>query len=93
MILGNSYRLLGRYDKALATLKKSISTYPTLGAALLLTATYVEAGQEPLAQAMAEQFQKAAPQFSLDILRPRIIYQDPATTERFFAVLRKAGLN
>jgi adenylate cyclase len=90
--LGDSYRLLGQYDKAIETLKKSISTYPTPGAALWLAATYSESGQEALAQATAEQFQKAAPQFSLDILRPRILYQDPAQTERILAALRKAGL-
>jgi adenylate cyclase len=90
--LGDSYRLLGQYDKAIEAFKKSINTYPTPGAALWLTATYSESGQDALAQATAEQFQKAIPQFSLDILQPRILYQDPAKTERLFAALRKAGL-
>lgn len=90
--LGESYRLLGQYEKAIETFKKSIDTYPTPGAALWLAATYSEAGQEALAQATAAQFQKAAPQFSLSLLQPRILYQDPAKTERFLAALRKAGL-
>jgi adenylate cyclase len=90
--LGDSYRLIGQYDKAIETFKKSISTFPTLGAALWLTATYVESGQEPLAQEMAERIQKAVPRFSLDLLQPQILYQDPAKTDRILAALRKAGL-
>lgn len=91
-VLGDSYRLLGQYDKAIDTFKQSLNTHPGGGAALWLTATYIEAGQESLAQALAAEILKAVPQFSLDIVQPRILYQDPAKTERFLATLRKAGL-
>jgi len=90
--LGDSYRLLGQYDKAIDTLKQSLNLHPTGGAALWLTATYSEAGQDFLAQALATEILKAAPLFSLDILQSRILYQDPAKTEHFLAALRKAGL-
>ncbi len=45
-----------------------------------------------MAKMMAGQIQKNAPQLSLDVVRQRLFYQDPAEVERLLAALRKAGL-
>lgn len=91
-MLGDSYRLLRQYDKAIETLKKSISIRPNPGAALRLAATYSESGSDMLAGMVAGQIQKNAPQFSLDVVQQRLFYKDPAEVERLLAALRKAGL-
>ncbi|MBI3798173.1 MAG: adenylate/guanylate cyclase domain-containing protein [Deltaproteobacteria bacterium] len=90
--LGNAYRLTGRNEEAITALKKSLSLRPNGGAALILAATYSDLGRDAEAQAMVTAGLKVNPYISVEGLRQRPLYRDPAVTERFLAALHKAGL-
>ena len=90
--LGDSYRLTGRTEEAIETLKKSLSLRPNGLAMLILTVIYSELGRDAEAQAMVTALLKVNPYRSLDGLRQRPLYKDPAVTELLLTALRKAGL-
>ncbi|MBI3757152.1 MAG: tetratricopeptide repeat protein [Deltaproteobacteria bacterium] len=90
--LGDAYRLAGRTEEAITTLKKSLSIRPNGLAMRTLAIIYSESGRDAEAQAMVAELLKFNPYFSLDGLRQRPIYKDPAESERSLAALQKAGL-
>jgi adenylate cyclase len=57
-----------------------------------LAASYSELGREEEARAEIAEVVKMNPQFSLEGMRQRWPYKDPADLERYLAALRKAGL-
>jgi adenylate cyclase len=92
-ILGFAYRLLGRYEEAIAAFKRVLSRNPDFPPAHThLLVAYSELGQEVEARAEAAEILKVSPNFSLEGLQQRLPYKDPAETERVLAALRKAGL-
>jgi tetratricopeptide (TPR) repeat protein len=91
--LGWAYRLVGRYEEAIALLKKFLGQYPNqLGARLNLATAYQESGREEEARAEVAQVMRLNPNYSLETLRKMNLQKDPAFAERGLAALRKAGL-
>jgi tetratricopeptide (TPR) repeat protein len=91
--LGQAYRLTGRYDEAITTLKKALGLFPKhLGAHLNLAVIYDALGREAEAQAEVAEMLQINPKFSQDGLQQRLLFKDPAENERVLVALRKAGL-
>ena len=91
--LGHTYYLAGQAEEATAALKKSLNGSPAdLDAHRLLAAVYSEVGREAEARAAAAEVLRINPHWSLEVWKQRTPYKDPATLERVFANLRKAGL-
>jgi len=88
-VLAQAYVLTGRYEEAIATCQKM--TYHPY-AHLYLALAYSELGREEEARAEAAKILQLNPNFSLEALRPRLPYKDPAVLERQLAAWRKAGL-
>ena len=57
-----------------------------------LAAVYSEVGREAEARTAAAEVLRINPKWSLEVWKQRVPYKDPATLERVFAALRKAGL-
>jgi adenylate cyclase len=92
--LGVAYSMIGRYEEAIAPLKRVAAFNPNfLFAHLVLADCYVEVGREAEARAEAAEVLRLNPNFSLEVLRQtNLLAGDPAVAERFLAALRKAGL-
>jgi len=91
--VGSAYRLMGRYEEAITTLKRAITRYPNiLGGHLTLAAVYSELGKDAEARAEVAEVLRLNPKFSLEVHRQRAPIKDPAAFERHLAALRKAGL-
>ena len=88
-VLAGAYVLTRRYEEAIATCQK-ISYHPY--AQLYMALVYSELGREEEARAEAAEILRLNPNFSLEALRPRLPYKDPAVLERQLAAWRKAGL-
>jgi len=87
------YYLTGRTEEAIAALKKSLNGSPAdLDAHLYLAAVYSELGRDTEAKVETAEVLRINPKWSLDVWKQRVPYKDPATLERVFAALRKAGL-
>ena len=95
--LGNAYYLEERYEEAVSAFQEALK-HPTVWwgprivANLGLTASLSELGREKEAQAEISEILKINPQFSLEGVRQRWPYKDPADLDRFVTALRKAGL-
>jgi adenylate cyclase len=63
-----------------------------LFAHLRLAAIYSAAGRDEEARAEVAEVLRIDPYFSLEWLRQRLPFQDPAALDRHLAALRKAGL-
>lgn len=91
--LGHAYRLVGRFDEAITTLKRLVTRNPDhLTAHVLLATLYSDLGRDEEARAEAAEILRLSPQYSLAAVRQRIPYKDQAVLERQLAALRKAGL-
>jgi adenylate cyclase len=92
MTLGWSYLLTRRHDEAIATQQRVLSrTRDMLDPHLILTICYSELGREEV-QVEAAEVLRVSPSFSLDVVKQRWPFKDPADLERLLAALRKAGL-
>jgi adenylate cyclase len=92
-MLGVAYRVLGRYEEAIETLKKAIDLEPRfLMAHLALAVAYVLGGKEREASAEAEEVLRIEPRFSLERYAKMLPVKDQADRDRIVAALRKAGL-
>ncbi|MBI3757818.1 MAG: adenylate/guanylate cyclase domain-containing protein [Deltaproteobacteria bacterium] len=92
-VLAQAYVLTGRYEEAIATYQKILTFIPHHPTAHLgLAGIYSELGREEEARAEAAEVLRLNPNFSLEALRPRFPYKDPAVLERQLAAWRKAGL-
>jgi adenylate cyclase len=93
LFLGAAYRLLGRYEEAIQTLKKAIDLEPRfLMAHLALGVAYVLDGRQREACAVAEEVVRIDPKFSLEHYAKVLPFKDQAERDRIIAALRKAGL-
>ena len=84
---------MGRYEEAIAAYKKALTRNPNLLPAHQFLATiYSGLGRKEEARAEVAEILRISPNFSLEVLRQRLPYKDPADLERVLAGLRKAGL-
>ena len=91
--LGMAYRLTGQYEEAVAALRRAIIRNPNyLPAHRELAVIYSELGQEQEAQAEGAEILRLSPNFSLEQVRQRMPFKNPAKVERYLAALGKAGL-
>ena len=91
--LGFAYLLLGRYEEAIAALKQALNRNPNwLFIHTNLAVIYSELGREEEARAEGSEVLRLSPSFSLEVMKQRTPFKDPAVSERFLAALRKAGL-
>jgi adenylate cyclase len=91
--LSSAYRDTGRYEEAIAQIKKAIEREPRdIISHIVLTATYGMAEREEEARAAASEVLKINPQFSLERFVKVHPYKDPAMRERYYNSLRNAGL-
>jgi tetratricopeptide (TPR) repeat protein len=91
--LGFAYLSAGRYEEAIAPLKQALSRNPnSLAPRMNLVVVYSELGREEEARTELAEVLKLTPNWSLEVMRQRLLYKDPAVFERYVAALRKAGL-
>jgi adenylate cyclase len=91
--LGYAYRLTERYEETITVQKSVLTRNPDyLDAHLELAIMYSELGRGEEARAEAAEVLRISPQFSLEVWRQRIPFEDQAEVERWLAALRKAGL-
>jgi len=91
--LGNSYRMMGDYEKAVQTFKRLLRDQPDhLPGNINLTATYAQMDRMEDARAQAAEVLRVNPKFSLERWAKTIRYKNLADGERTIDALRKAGL-
>jgi TolB-like protein/class 3 adenylate cyclase/tetratricopeptide (TPR) repeat protein len=89
---GSSYYYIGRYEEALALLKRAVTRMPNhMPTHQYLAAIYTELGRKEEAQAELAEILRISPNHSLNGMA-RYPYKDPAYLERLRDHLRKAGL-
>jgi len=90
---GSCYRLMGRYEEAIAELKRVLNRSPDyLNSRLNLIATYVMSGEEEVARIEAAEVLKQSPNFSVARFLKHFPYKDQKTLDGLSEALRKAGL-
>lgn len=73
--LGQTYRLMGRYEEAITAQKKALSLYPNyLPSHIHLASIYGELGLEREAQAEATEILRISPRFSIEAIGKRLPY-------------------
>ena len=93
VVLGQAYRLCGRYEEAIAAYKGALARdAESVIARMGLTRTYVRTGREEEARAEAREILKINPRFSLQNFQGRFPYTDQALRDAAIADLRQAGL-
>lgn len=93
MNLGHSYRVLGRYEEAIAEYKKSLAPSPnSLRSWIYLCSTYVDVGRMDEARAAAKEVMRISPKFSVDYESRACLFIDKDFCDRHVENLRKAGL-
>ena len=91
--LGQSYRMLGRYEEAVAQIEKSLALSPNSTSSYAhLIFTYAEMGREDKASAAAEELMRINPKFSAEKYVKALPYKDREYCRRWGEALRKAGL-
>ena len=91
--LGHAYYLTGQYGEAIATFKRVlIRISDFMPAHAYLAAIHSEAGREEEVHREGAEIIRLSPQLSLDALRQRLPYRDPAVLERVLTAACKAGL-
>ena len=92
-LLGFAYRIAGRYQEALAPLKKALTLSPNhMPSHVNLAVCYAELGRLEEARAEVAEVLRLAPSFSLESSKQNTPYKDPADLERYLDGLRKAGM-
>jgi len=93
LVSGIAYRLLGRYEEAIAAYKKAISIEPgNLSAHVALATVYALDGREMEAQGEAEEVLRIEPKFSVERYAKSLAFMNQAYRDLSIAALRKAGL-
>ncbi|MCH9047240.1 MAG: tetratricopeptide repeat protein, partial [SAR324 cluster bacterium] len=91
--LGAAYRILGRFEEAIAVHRKCVEQLPDfLHAQLGLVLTYMESGQEAKGREQAVQVLRIDSKFSCSNDIFVSLFKDAAVRERCIELLRKAGL-
>ena len=93
LYLSVAYREAGRYEEALVPGKRFLSLNPnSVPAHFNLAVIYSELGREEEARAVVAEWQRLAPNISVEGFRQFLPFKDPAVLERHLATLRRAGL-
>jgi adenylate cyclase len=93
VVLGVTFRFLGRYLEAIAAYKKAISIEPgSLIAHVVLTIAYVLDGREMEARVEAEEVLRIDPKFSVARYAKSLTFMNQAYGDVSIAALRKEGL-
>jgi tetratricopeptide (TPR) repeat protein len=91
--LSLAYRLTGRYEEAIAALKRGLTRNPDfLGFHLILADLHSELGREEEARAEVGEVLRINPDWSLEVWRQSVPLKDPAVVKRVLDNLRRAGL-
>ncbi len=91
--LGRVYRLMGRYEEAIAALQIRTRSGPdSLVPLVELVATYSQAGRLADAEAAAAEVLRIDPKFSVSAWTSVPPYKSPSVSQREFDALRRAGL-
>ena len=91
--LGTAYYAMGKYEEAIETLKKGLTRNPNVwGCHLLLAVIHSEFGRMEESQAQFAEVLRLSPRTSIEGLRERVPFKDPALLERYLEGLRKVGL-
>jgi adenylate cyclase len=91
--LGNSYRLAGDYERAMAEYRKALQFEPEdLFTRLGLAATYVSLGRKEEAEAEAAEILRIHREFSLEYFAKTLPFKNDKDTRQFVEALRRAGL-
>ena len=96
-VLGQSYRVAGRYEQAIATYNELLERRQKTGGTTLqphlgLTLTYMKIGREDDARDHSAELLRIDPTFSIDWVRQATFFKDQELLEEDLAALRKAGL-
>ena len=92
-ILGISYRLLGRYEEAIAADLDRLRRNPVNGFSdIRLAAVYAELGDLDKARHHVQQSQKKQPDYRLRHLKQTDRYEDAETMRAYEVLLCRAGL-
>jgi adenylate cyclase len=96
-ILGQSYRVSGQHDRAIATYNELLERRRKFGGTILqpllgLTLTYMTIGKDDEARDHAAEVLRTDPTFSLEWVRQTNFFKDQVLLEEDLAALRKAGL-
>ena len=90
--VGHAYRVMGRYEEAIAAFQEALTFNPNMiSARTQLAVTYSQLGREENAWAEMRTSLRDSVSLSADEVKQRIAYQDPIESQRFFAALEKAG--
>jgi adenylate cyclase len=93
VVLGNSYRLVGRFNEAISELKKAVAYSPDeLMAHVTLASAYAEAGRLEEARAEAAEVMRILPTFTIENQAKVSPYKKQEHLDRLVESLRKAGL-
>jgi adenylate cyclase len=96
-VLGQSYRVAGRYEQAIATYNELLERRQKTGGTTLqphlgLTLTYMKIGREDDARDHSAELMRIDPTFSMEWVRQATFFKDQERLEEDLAALRKAGL-
>jgi adenylate cyclase len=91
--LGFAYRVVGQYEKAIATAKQILAYQPNFPPAYFLLAfSYAQLDRLEEARTAGAEFQRFNPLFSLESWKQIAPFKDPILVERDLIALGKAGL-
>ena len=89
-----AYQLLGRYEEAIAALKKVVLHAPDHpGVHLILAVSYSEVGREAEARAEAAEVLRIKPDYSLEVLRQRMPSKIQRSSSAFLPPCARRGWN
>ena len=92
MILEEAYRLSGRYDEAIETIKEELRRLDNYFTRTRLALYYAQTGRDEEARAEIERVLRAKPDMNLKIWANAQFFKDPSQLERDLADLRRVGL-
>ncbi len=91
--LGRAYYAMGKYEEAIAALKRCITRDPDFFYPhLVLAVIHSELGRKEEAEAEVAEALRISPRASLEVQRERLPFKDQAVLERYLNAMRKTGL-
>jgi len=92
MVMEEAYRLTGRYDKAIETIKEELRRLDHYFTHTRLALYYAQSGRDEEARAEIARVLRAKPDMNLKIWANANFFKDPSRLERDLADLRRVGL-